>query len=645
MPSISISVDPNSDLHRRLIKEIRERHMASAKKMEDLHNRWRLEEEKTIAYLPEKETDAKRRVAREQGGNPQYTTMVLPYSYAMLMTAHTYWTTVFLGRRPVHQYNGRHGEGEQQTQALEALINYQVQVGEMLVPYYIWLLDPGKYGIGILGSYWAEENAIVSEVSEREQMLLGVIPTGRIRKVRNTRVIPGYHGNKVYNVRPYNWFPDPRLPMHRFQEGEYCGVYSELGWNEILRRQALGIYINTEKLKGSTRRDINFDQGSQQLEVPDIAETEFDDQIGTGPRRKRSGANFHGLYEYTIELVPSDWGIGKVKLPEKWNFTTNSDLTLIVSARPQDAIHNRFPFDILQYEPEGYGFSSRSLTEIIDPVQRTMDWLINSHFYNVRKALNLQVAVDPSRVVMKDLLDPRPGNVVRLKPKGYGTKPGDAIEQLPFFDVTKSHINDMEMLHQYGQRILGINDQIMGIPQQGGRRTAAETRSSNSFSINRLKTNSEYYSAMGFEPHSQMLVMNSQQYYDGEKKFRIVGDFVQEAGRNFIDVTPESIAGFYDFEPVDGAMPIDRFAQANLWTQILAQLKNNPQLAAGYDISRIFAWVAQLAGLKNINKFKVQVVPDEIAQQQATAGNIIPMPNSPEIVPEPGQIPGMGTTG
>ena len=110
-------------------------------------------------------------------------------------------------------------------------------------------------------------------------------------------------------------------------------------------------------------------------------------------------------------------------------------------------------------------------------------------------------------------------------------------------------------------------------------------------------------------------------------------------------MTPETIAGFFDFQPVDGAMPIDRFAQANLWTQIMAQLGRSPQLAMGYDLPRIFAWVAQLAGLKNINRFKVQVVPDALAQQQAQQGNVVPLPSNPNVVPEPGQVPGIGTTG
>ena len=45
-----------------------------------------------------------------------------------------------------------------------------------------------------------------------------------------------------------------------------------------------------------------------------------------------------------------------------------------------------------------------------------------------------------------------------------------------------------------------------------------------------------------------------------------------------------------------------------------------PQVAMGYDWARIFAWVAQLAGLKNISQFKVQVVPDAVLAAQAASG-------------------------
>lgn len=76
-----------------------------------------------------------------------------------------------------------------------------------------------------------------------------------------------------------------------------------------------------------------------------------------------------------------------------------------------------------------------------------------------------------------------------------------------------------------------------------------------------------------------------------------------------MQITPESITGFYDFVPVDGTLPVDRFAQANLWKELLMQMSRVPQVMSQYDLGKIFGWVASLAGLKNINQFKIQVLP------------------------------------
>ena len=114
-------------------------------------------------------------------------------------------------------------------------------------------------------------------------------------------------------------------------------------------------------------------------------------------------------------------------------------------------------------------------------------------------------------------------------------------------------------------------------------------------------------------------------------------------------MTPETIAGFYDFVPVDGTLPVDRFAQANMWRELFAQVSQDPNLVAQYDMGRIFEWVAQLAGLKNITQFRTQIVPDGALAGQAQQGNVIPIPGtSPQgqgNPPEPGQISGLGTTG
>jgi hypothetical protein len=176
------------------------------------------------------------------------------------------------------------------------------------------------------------------------------------------------------------------------------------------------------------------------------------------------------------------------------------------------------------------------------------------------------------------------------------------------------------------------------------RRTAQEIRGDQTFGISRLKTMAEYFSATGVSDLSMMMLQNSQQFYDGEMRLRIVGQAAALAGDSFINVTPEMIAGQYMLEPVDGSLPIDRFAQANLWRSIIGEMAGVPQVIQQYDLGKVFGYVAQLAGVKNLERFKLQVqlMPDQAMQMAAQAGNAVPAVGN---VMEPGQVEGMGTTG
>ena len=619
------------------------------------HEAWKKNEEEALAYIPESELDTLRKIARQRG-RVELTTLKIPYSYGILMASHTYWTTVFMGRTPIHQFTGRHGETEQQIQALEALIDYQAHVGEMLVPKYMWLLDAGKYGLGVVGLGWVDEFSQVARIEDKPDLYQGILDTGKTKRVKINRRIPGYSGNRLHNVRPYDFYPDPRVAVRFFQKGEFCAARIETGWNSILKRMQQGYYVEDAvkqlRRRGATSgRESSREYGSSQIDLPssDTFYMDIENRGRDGGDLKNAVA---ALIECTIELVPNEWGVGRGSYPEKWVFTVTNDYDIALGAQPLGANHDKFPYAVLEYEPEGYSIASRGIPEILKPVNDTMDWLINSHLYNVRKALNDQFVLDPTKVELSDLENPLPGGVIRLSPGAYGDDVSKAITQLPVNDVTRSHLTDMAAMVSIGQRTIGVSDQLMGQIATQGRRSATEVRTGAGFGINRLKTTAEFFSAMGWAPMSAMLVQNSQQYYDGEKKFKIVGQLAQEAGEGFINVTADDILGFYDFVPVDGTQPVDRLAQANLWQQLLGQLRNVPQVAEQYDVGRIFEWVAQLAGLKNVSRFKIQMEDPAMLQQQAQAGNVIPLPTNvgpgggnPNPNPAPSNTAGGGGPG
>lgn len=643
MPSMTREIPNNSDQARRIRQEVQRRVKLWQKGVASKLTKWEQAEEKVLAYIPERDVDAARRNSRENG-LPQYTTIQIPYSYAVVMASHTYLTSVFMGRDPIFQYRGLHGEAEQQTQAVEALISYQVYKASMQKYLHTWLYDSLKYGVGITCCWWNEKIDTVTIIGEQPVIDPATGQpdmTGAVEKVEMSQRFRTYAGNEISNTQPQDFVWDTRVTMREFQKGEFCGQRKPVAWNEVIRRSKQGYYCNVEYIRtGAGQEIIDQGGGSSMLERPDTwgqnpSDGNMDDQHPMVVQ----------VYELGIEIIPKEFGLSKSDYPEKWVFTVTQDYSVLLGCQPLGMMHCQWPYSVIPMEPEGYGLTTRGLPEILDPIQNTIDWLINSHFYNVRASLNDRWIVDPSRVVMKDLTDPLPGKIIRLKPEAWGTDPSLVAKQFPTSNVTQSHLQDFATMLGIGERVGGVNDQIMGMLSTGGRKTATEVRTSTSFGINRLKTLAEFCSMCGFDPLSMQLVANSQQYFDMEMKLKVAGDLAMNAGPGFLMVSPDMIAGGFGFLPVDGTLPIDRFAQVELWERMMQSAVAIPQIGMGYDWQGIFTWIAQLAGLKNINQFKVQITPDQQLMMQAQQGNSVPLGGAPKPPAGPSMVPQQAMVG
>lgn len=621
-------IGTDSSLHKSITRELEYRIRMSERKFSDMRDQWAECEDKALAFMPTRDADALRSHKRDDQGLPQYTTIVIPYSYAVMMAAHTYWCNVFLSRSPVFQFVGLTGETQQQEMAVEALIEYQRNVGVMGPNLYSWLYDIGRYGTGIIGNYWEDRTNHITEIYEEDAVdeITG-LPTGATTKYEETREIAGYKGNKLYNVRPQDFLADPRVPLSDFQRGEFCFVRRKLSWAEVKRREKNGWYTNLDKIDPAITDFMTgmMNRNQSTLITPDSDGGAFGNKFSEGYSGTQKHPDIVPVYEGYVELIPKDWKLADRDFPEKWCFTITGDKRTLIGVQPFGALHNEFPFRLVQLEPDAYALASRAISNILGSVENTINWLVNTHFYNVRASLNNQFVFDPSRITVKDLQDGLPGKLIRAKPTAYGSDLRTSIFQLPVNDITQGHMRDLPEMLGIGERIIGVNDQMLGMLASGGRKTATEVRTSSTFGINRLKTISEYMSATGFEPLGNMLLQNAQQYYSGEQKLRIVGNLAQYAGEPFIAVSPEQIAGSFGFVPVDGTMPVDRIAQANLWKDMLGTASRVPQLAMNLDWMKLFMWIAQVSGLRNADQMRLQVSPDQQIAQQMQQGNVVPM--------------------
>lgn len=654
MIGIHKEIRPNTPLHQRIVEGVKCRRDMSVKKMRNKYPDWRKAEEMHSGYVWESAKAARVRAGREVG-TEDFTNIKVSMSYATAMSMHTYWTSVFLARNPVFQVTARHGEPEMAVQGVEALLDYQLMAGRQLVPYYAWLLDVAKFGIGFLWNWWDEEYTVATKFQDVPVSYLGIPIPGQTRRARITEKVVNYQGSKVFNVRPYEMRIDPRVDMQNYQKGEFMGRKIHLTWTDLVAGEADKKYFNVEEVR--KRRLAKWIRENEQ--VGNQIYPENDLSTGSDDMDIRNLSTMEGE-EMVIMIQPDKWGLGKTNYPEKWVFTIVED-EIVVGCRPLGCYHGMFPCAIMEYEMDHGLLFRRGVHDILKPMDDTLNWLVNTHFYNIRRVLNDQLVVDPQKVVMKDLLDNKPGKIIRLKPSAYGEDVRTAVHQLQVADVTNQHLADTQLINELSHKMVGINDNLMGMIHPGGRKTATEIRTSAGFGINRLKTNSEFFSAAGWTDNFIMMLSNTQQYYDQEKVFKVAGELGAQMQR--IQITPESIAGQYDFVPVDGTMPIDRFAQANLWKELFTALSSmtdpaNPGPPFGFDLGKIFAYTAQLAGAKNINQFKVDVVPDEELGGLIERGNVRPITGASGTttseggidegaggVSGAGQVSGVGPTG
>jgi hypothetical protein len=636
--SLNVRLPVDSKQHKFILQALLARKTPAKNKIEDRVSDFERHDDLYDCYLADTE-DTKLRKQRYQSGEPDYYTVYIPYSYATLLSAHTYWSSVFLGRTPVFQFTGRHGEPQMKVQSVEALMDYQFQVGHMAAPIYQWLHDAPKYGYGILWDYWDEEWVQTSVVEEVPSTFFGMPMPGESKKIRKTIRTKGYMGNKIFNVHPSHFWPDWRVPLTDYQRGEFVARMVEYNWNDLVRGETQGRYQNIEEAKklanGARKNESSYSGGAWQ-ELPK-EDREYISHI--------TAVDGATGFEIVIDLIPKDWKLGSSTYPEKWVFEVVDD-KIIIAARPYGRYHDEFPVALLPMDFDAYKSYSTSMLDRLMPLNDAMTWLLNQHFFNVRSSLGNNFIYDPSRVTYKDLTRRGTSKLIRLKPNAYGQDVRSLIQQIPVSDVTRGNIPDMQELAEYAARAFGVNDNLMGQVHQGGRKSATEIRTSSSMGINRLKTVAEYWSAIAMTPLGQRMLSNTQQYYDQEQQFRIAGDLSQDAGP--IAVSPDMITGQFDFVAVDGTMPIDRYAQANLFREILMGAQKMPFIAQKYDLAKMFGWMAQLGGLKNIKQFEVQVMPDGMVPGQVAAGNVVPMSEATRdltAVPEPGQMPGMGSTG
>jgi hypothetical protein len=241
---------------------------------------------------------------------------------------------------------------------------------------------------------------------------------------------------------------------------------------------------------------------------------------------------------------------------------------------------------------------------------------------NVRSAINNQWVVDPFAVEMKDVNRPGPGKTIRLKRSAINKDVRAAIQQLPVQDVTRGHIADMDTFFDIGQRVSAVSENLLGLQDSGGRKTATEVRTSTAAAASRLSALARIVSAQGMTPLASQMSINSMQWMSQSFHIRVTGS----DGLIYpLQIDPDGISGDFFYPIHDGSLPLDKVALLDIWKEILTGVLSDPEIRQTYSVPKLFEFVAELGGAKNIKSFKIQQGDPGQIDQQAQQGNLAPI--------------------
>lgn len=624
----------DSPLEQKLRQELIRYIKASSEKMQTYWGNWEESQRKYYGKLRKDNEDIESRAK----GEPEK--VLIPVTFAQIQTAVSFIFGTFTQKEKFFEMQGEGPEDEKSVLALETDLDYQIRKSKAMLKLYSFLVDVFIYGVGVMKISWEEQRCLMRVAKQVPQSnplssLLSKfgLPAGepKMKVEEAVQEVLKYEGNTITNIAPYCFFPDPSLPVARFQDGTFV-AHEELVSRDFINQREGTLFHGTKHVK-------QFQKGSPEF---DSRPRWFNREFNT-PNQAKIDRNAVIFTEIQFTINPKEWNekfqeaeisFGDEDGPVKFIAVIANDDKIIRFER-LNYLHGNFTYVIGEYLPDHTQFLSQGMADAIDELQKLQTWFINSHIANVKKLIRNQVLVDPTKVHTEDFDAGK--TVIRLK-GGPSTEIDKVFKQLNMTDATRGHVEDADNMMSLIQMVTGVNENALG-SYSSGRRSAYEARQVNAGASLRLKTHAMVIWLSAIEPLGQQLLANTRQSRSPELYAKIVGALSQEAPfEKTILADPDSIAGSYDFVPYDGTLPSEKQQFAQQLTEILQTILGNPNAQIlGLDPYKILKQITVLYGMNNLDDFKLPP-PMPMAMPGA-------VPGGAPIGAPPAAPPAVGPTG
>lgn len=570
--------------------------------MGKFYARW---DERLRVYKSERVEDKKDRTKRDHG---EPTKMVVPLSAAQVNTFVAFLFALYKQRPRFFEMVEVGSEDQTIREACELILDRDLKYNKFDLVLYQFLLDIGRFGFGVLKHSYDEKKRWVKQVVP-EFDEFGTQTGEKIERVQVT----SYEGNTLTSVSPYKFFPDTRLPLTRFEEGEFCACEEEHSRIALQGLESQQLIAGVKHITEFVDSDLTHRRESK-------GRFNFID-----PERRETSRNMILLTEMQVRIVPAEFEIddegtklGPETYPVLYLIWYANDQR-IVRLEPMESAHDNFNFECHQFTPDVEEQINESLVGNIEKLQEVIDWLVNSRVTSTSRTMDHQLIVDPTYVDMETLK--ARSRIVQIKKNAGRSGIDRFIQPLPVQDVTRTHLTDAAEMTRLMEKVTGVNENATG-QYHTGRRSATEAKSVAQGAASRLVLIAQLIWTGALAPCGKKMLDNHRAFLSETSFTKILGpgklENQPDLYSKFHLALPE-LVGTSDYFIFDGTTSGEKGYLAQSYQELLGILLSNPNAAMqlGLDVNKLLQEIYVLRGAPNLKSFALD--PQQLQQMQQLA--------------------------
>lgn len=575
-------------------------------------------DEHDMVFRSKKKVDREDQIAKTEG---KPTKMIVPLTYSQIVTFVAFSVMSITQNSRFFELEPTGTEDNPLTEPIELILERDLRRNQWNAFLIQFFLDIGRFGIGAAEVCYREDYRWMR--TNQKETVEGAFGVTSEKETTGFQQIPVFIGNRIYPVSPYRFLPDTRIPLTRYQEGEFCGSEDVFSLSSLEGQPDV---FNTDKIPKYT--DVGYKDRLSVSRVdlgPIGTEPRINSNLGTstdgnashdGSSMVTSGPVV--ITKMVLDIRPKKAFkdekdvsmLGDEEHPIRYLCWVANDKTIV---RFEEAyyLHGMFPYMFAQYMPDQHMGCSESLASVCAQITELVTWKINAHIIAQRNSLDGKLVIDPSGIDTKTLSSRSP--FIYMKKAAAGLDVNRYVKEIATTDSTMNVMKDVGDLDGLLEKISGFSAQMQGQYSQG-RRSATQDRVVAQGAGARGKTTIGGIWDTAFEPLGKQLIANNRQEMDAETFARVMGKrdwgtntetqqpFTIEEIFTLFKADPVSIAMSEDFFVFDGTLPSEKSFLAQSLQEILMQIMSNPEVAIimGYDAQTIKELFNQIYLLRGV---------------------------------------------